>query len=218
MSRRVIDDPGLPHGNLLSGSSSFFLPIPPKMVFNFFSSNRSRTEVSIFVLWLFQSFLFVISGARVSNLNVEDYLQNYKTFSLNPYIWWSTVGLAKGNACDPTHDTPLQREPRSGVTVFKILVSTSIEESLLFVIIKLWLNFEKLHNRQKLLVQESWSDPVASHIVFGLVENEAMNWIITRGDLGYIPVIRWGFTVFTLDVYRAPVKLLAYLIKTNAKK
>ena len=35
------------------------------------------------------------------------------------------------------HDTPLHREPRSGVTVFKILVSTSIEESLLFVIIKL---------------------------------------------------------------------------------
>ena len=126
--------------------------------------------------------------------------------------------FAKGNAYDPIHDTPLHREPRSGVTVFKILVSTSIEESLLFVIIKLWLNFEKLHNRQKLLVQESWSDPVASHMVFGLVENEAMNWIITRGDLGYIHVIRWGFTVFPLDVYPAPVKLLAYLIKTNAKK
>nr|XP_017233128.1 PREDICTED: homeobox-leucine zipper protein HDG2-like [Daucus carota subsp. sativus] len=117
MSRRVIDDPGLPHGNLLSGSSSFFLPIPPKMVFNFFSSNRSRTEWDLF---------------------------------------------AKGNAYDPIHDTPLHREPRSGVTVFKIL---------------------------KLLVQESWSDPVASHMVFGLVENGAMNWIITKGDLGYIPVI-----------------------------
>ena len=90
MSRRVIDEVGLPHGTLLSGSSSFFLPIPPKMVFNFFSSSRQRWEVCIFVLRLFHSFLFVIS--RVSNLSVEDYLLNYKTFILNPYIWWSTVG------------------------------------------------------------------------------------------------------------------------------
>ena len=58
-----------------------------------------------------------------------------------------------------------------------------------YSIIKLRLNIEKLQNLEKLLVQESWSDPVASHIVFGLVENEEMNWIITGGDLGYIPVI-----------------------------
>ena len=45
-------------------------------------------------------------------------------------------------------------------------------------------------------MQESWSDPVASHIVFSLVENQAMNWMITTGDPDYIPLVPSGFTIF----------------------
>ncbi|XP_063950138.1 homeobox-leucine zipper protein HDG2-like [Daucus carota subsp. sativus] len=122
MSRRVIDEPGLPHGTLLSGSSSFFLPIPPKMVFNFFSSSRQRWEWDMFKM---------------------------------------------GNEYDLVHHTPLDQEGSSGVT-----------------------------NLEKLLVQESWSDPVASHIVFSLVENQAMNWMINGGDPDYIALVPSGFTIF----------------------
>ncbi|KAI3823887.1 hypothetical protein L1987_05332 [Smallanthus sonchifolius] len=44
MTRKSMDDPGRPHGIVLSAATSFWLPIPPKQVFNFLRDENSRSE------------------------------------------------------------------------------------------------------------------------------------------------------------------------------
>ncbi|KAG5614062.1 hypothetical protein H5410_013886 [Solanum commersonii] len=50
MTRKSIDDPGRPPGIVLSAATSFWLPVPPKRVFDFLRDENSRSE-SIRVQW-----------------------------------------------------------------------------------------------------------------------------------------------------------------------
>jgi homeobox-leucine zipper protein len=45
MTRKSIDDPGRPPGIVLSAATSFWLPVPPKRVFDFLRDENSRSEV-----------------------------------------------------------------------------------------------------------------------------------------------------------------------------
>ncbi|KAL5978362.1 Homeobox-leucine zipper protein roc2 [Asimina triloba] len=45
MTRKSIDDPGRPPGIVLSAATSFWLPVPPKRVFEFLRDENSRNEV-----------------------------------------------------------------------------------------------------------------------------------------------------------------------------
>ena len=45
MTRKSVDDPGRPPGIVLSAATSFWLPVPPKRVFEFFRDEHSRNEV-----------------------------------------------------------------------------------------------------------------------------------------------------------------------------
>lgn len=45
MTRKCIDDPGRPTGIMLSAATSFWLPVSPKMVFDFLCNENSRNEV-----------------------------------------------------------------------------------------------------------------------------------------------------------------------------
>lgn len=45
MTRKSIDDPGRPPGIVLSAATSFWLPVPPKRVFDFLRDENSRNEV-----------------------------------------------------------------------------------------------------------------------------------------------------------------------------
>ncbi|GJY92156.1 homeobox-leucine zipper protein meristem L1-like protein [Tanacetum coccineum] len=47
MTRKSMDDPGRPPGIVLSAATSFWLPIPPKQVFNFLRDENSRSEWDI---------------------------------------------------------------------------------------------------------------------------------------------------------------------------
>ncbi|KAK1260902.1 Homeobox-leucine zipper protein ROC2 [Acorus gramineus] len=47
MTRKSIDDPGRPPGIVLSAATSFWLPVPPKRVFNFLRDENSRNEWDI---------------------------------------------------------------------------------------------------------------------------------------------------------------------------
>ncbi|XP_019186546.1 PREDICTED: homeobox-leucine zipper protein MERISTEM L1-like [Ipomoea nil] len=47
MTRKSIDDPGTPPGIVLSAATSFFLPLPPKTVFDFLRDQNSRREWDI---------------------------------------------------------------------------------------------------------------------------------------------------------------------------
>ncbi|KAI3823885.1 hypothetical protein L1987_05330 [Smallanthus sonchifolius] len=47
MTRKSMDDPGRPPGVVLSAATSFWLPIPPKQVFNFLRDKNSRGEWDI---------------------------------------------------------------------------------------------------------------------------------------------------------------------------
>jgi len=45
MSRKSVDDPGRPSGIVLSASTSSWLPIPSRTVFDFLRSENSRNQV-----------------------------------------------------------------------------------------------------------------------------------------------------------------------------
>ncbi|XP_052203463.1 homeobox-leucine zipper protein MERISTEM L1-like [Diospyros lotus] len=47
MTRKSMDDPGRPPGIVLSAATSFWLPVPPKRVFDFLRDENSRTEWDI---------------------------------------------------------------------------------------------------------------------------------------------------------------------------
>ncbi|XP_073314052.1 homeobox-leucine zipper protein MERISTEM L1-like isoform X1 [Primulina huaijiensis] len=47
MTRKSIDDPGRPPGIVLSAATSFWLPVPPKRVFDFVRDENSRSEWDI---------------------------------------------------------------------------------------------------------------------------------------------------------------------------
>ncbi|KAH7844665.1 hypothetical protein Vadar_030393 [Vaccinium darrowii] len=47
MTRKSIDDPGRPPGIVLSAATSFWLPVPPKRVFDFIRDEKSRNEWDI---------------------------------------------------------------------------------------------------------------------------------------------------------------------------
>lgn len=49
MTRKSIDDPGRPPGIVLSAATSFWLPVPPKRVFDFLRDENSRSEVYIYI-------------------------------------------------------------------------------------------------------------------------------------------------------------------------
>ncbi len=45
MTRKSVDDPGRPPGIVLNAATSFWLPVPPKRVFDFLRDESSRSEV-----------------------------------------------------------------------------------------------------------------------------------------------------------------------------
>lgn len=49
MTRKSVDDPGRPPGVVLSAATSFWLPVPPKMVFDYLRDESRRTEVMLLV-------------------------------------------------------------------------------------------------------------------------------------------------------------------------
>lgn len=46
MTRKSVDDPGRPPGIVLNAATSFWIPVPPKRVFDFLRDETSRSEVS----------------------------------------------------------------------------------------------------------------------------------------------------------------------------
>jgi hypothetical protein len=45
MTRKSVDDPGRPPGIVLNAATSFWMPVPPKRVFEFLRDESSRSEV-----------------------------------------------------------------------------------------------------------------------------------------------------------------------------
>lgn len=52
MTRKSTDEPGRPPGIVLSAATSFWLPVPPKRVFDFLRDENSRNEVCIIFQYL----------------------------------------------------------------------------------------------------------------------------------------------------------------------
>lgn len=52
MTRKSTDEPGRPPGIVLSAATSFWLPVPPKRVFDFLRDENSRNEVCIIFKYL----------------------------------------------------------------------------------------------------------------------------------------------------------------------
>ncbi|KAK1366731.1 hypothetical protein POM88_042292 [Heracleum sosnowskyi] len=65
MTRKSIDDPGRPPGIVLSAATSFWLPVPPKRVFDFLRDENSRSE------WSSKSRKLICSRAELDEVRCE---------------------------------------------------------------------------------------------------------------------------------------------------
>ncbi|KAK1361605.1 hypothetical protein POM88_046079 [Heracleum sosnowskyi] len=129
MSKRVMGEPGLPSGTLLSVTTSFRLSLAPRMVFDFFSDHKSRKKWDIF---------------------------------------------SNGDDCEPVFHISCGEEAGNCVSMYKV---------------------QMRQGQTTLVLQESWSDPVASHVVFTTTVIGFLNSILGGVNPNALPLLPSGFTI-----------------------
>ncbi|XP_071696417.1 homeobox-leucine zipper protein MERISTEM L1-like [Rutidosis leptorrhynchoides] len=111
MTRKSMDDPGRPAGIVLSAATSFWLPIPPKQVFNFLRDENSRSEWDILSnCGLVQEMAHIANGRdpgncvsllRVNSANSSQsnmlILQESATDATGSYVIYAPVDIASMN-------------------------------------------------------------------------------------------------------------------------
>ncbi|XP_047308407.1 homeobox-leucine zipper protein PROTODERMAL FACTOR 2-like isoform X2 [Impatiens glandulifera] len=111
MTRKSMDDPGRPPGVVLSAATSFWLPVPPKRVFDFLRDENSRSEWDILSNGgLVQEMAHIANGRdpgnsisllRVNNENSSQsnmlILQESCTDSTGSYVIYAPVDIAAMN-------------------------------------------------------------------------------------------------------------------------
>ncbi|KAK1422617.1 hypothetical protein QVD17_17902 [Tagetes erecta] len=111
MTRKSVDDPGRPPGIVLSAATSFWLPVPPKQVFNFLRNENSRTQWDILSnCQLVQEIAHVANGRdpgncvsllRVNTGNSSQsnmlILQESSSDSTGSYVIYAPVDIAAMN-------------------------------------------------------------------------------------------------------------------------
>ncbi|KAG8385711.1 hypothetical protein BUALT_Bualt03G0073600 [Buddleja alternifolia] len=111
MTRKSMDDPGRPPGIVLSAATSFWLPVPPKRVFDFLRDENSRSEWDILSNGgLVQEMAHIANGRdpgnsvsllRVNSANSSQsnmlILQESSTDSTGSYVIYAPVDLVAMN-------------------------------------------------------------------------------------------------------------------------
>ncbi|XP_047310567.1 homeobox-leucine zipper protein PROTODERMAL FACTOR 2-like [Impatiens glandulifera] len=111
MTRKSMDDPGRPPGVVLSAATSFWLPMPPKRVFDFLRDENSRSEWDILSNGgLVQEMAHIANGSdpgncisllRVNSANSSQsnmlILQESCTDSTGSYVIYAPVDIAAMN-------------------------------------------------------------------------------------------------------------------------
>nr|XP_043610239.1 homeobox-leucine zipper protein MERISTEM L1-like [Erigeron canadensis] len=111
MTRKSIDDPGRPPGIVLSAATSFWIPVPPKRVFDFLRNERSRSEWDILSNGgLVQEMAHIANGRdpgncvsllRVNSANSSQgnmlILQESSSDSTGSYVIYAPVDIAAMN-------------------------------------------------------------------------------------------------------------------------
>ncbi|KAL1812886.1 homeobox-leucine zipper protein HDG2 isoform X2 [Daucus carota subsp. sativus] len=131
MTRKSVDDPGRPPGIVLSAATSFWLPVPPKAVFDFLRDENSRNQWDI-----------LSSGGAIQEM----------------------AHFANG------------RETGNCVSLLRVHNANSSQSTML-------------------ILQESYSDPTASFIVYAPVDIMSMNVVINGGDPDYVALLPSGFAI-----------------------
>nr|APR73318.1 homeobox protein 3 [Artemisia annua] len=111
MTRKSIDDPGRPPGIVLSAATSFWIPVPPKRVFDFLRDENSRSEWDILSNGgLVQEMAHIANGRdpgncvsllRVNSANSSQgnmlILQESSSDSTGSYVIYAPVDIAAMN-------------------------------------------------------------------------------------------------------------------------
>ncbi|KAL7130238.1 hypothetical protein ABFS83_13G121200 [Erythranthe nasuta] len=111
MTRKSMDDPGRPPGIVLSAATSFWLPVPPKRVFDFLRDENSRSEWDILSNGgLVQEMAHIANGRdpgnsvsllRVNSANSSQsnmlILQESSTDSTGSYVIYAPVDIVAMN-------------------------------------------------------------------------------------------------------------------------
>ncbi|KAI4371661.1 hypothetical protein MLD38_009987 [Melastoma candidum] len=150
MTRKSVDDPGRPAGIVLSAAISFWLPIPPKRVFDFLRNENSRNEWDILSNGgQVEEMAHIANGRdpgnsvsllRVNNANSSQsnmlILQESSTDTVGSYVIYAPVDLMAMNvvlnggdpdyvALLPSGFAILPDGPDIGVVVFRISLTPS---------------------------------------------------------------------------------------------
>lgn len=88
MTRKSVDDPGRPPGIVLSAATSFWIPVPPKRVFDFLRDENSRSEVGI----IFQ----IICRIFVSSDIYYAWPSQLMSMTCIEIAVWNTINFALG--------------------------------------------------------------------------------------------------------------------------
>ncbi|KAJ9566904.1 hypothetical protein OSB04_002870 [Centaurea solstitialis] len=111
MTRKSVDDPGRPPGIVLSAATSFWIPVPPKRVFDFLRDENSRSEWDILSNGgLVQEMAHIANGRdpgncvsllRVNSANSSQgnmlILQESSSDSTGSYVIYAPVDIAAMN-------------------------------------------------------------------------------------------------------------------------
>ncbi|KAK4386685.1 Homeobox-leucine zipper protein HDG2 [Sesamum angolense] len=139
MTRKSMDDPGRPPGIVLSAATSFWLPVPPKRVFDFLRDENSRSEWDILSNGgLVQEMAHIANGRdpgnsvsllRVNSANSSQsnmlILQESCTDSTGSYVIYAPVDIVAMNGLKWGGGIPEVGSGGSLLTVaFQILVDS----------------------------------------------------------------------------------------------
>ncbi|XP_048434089.1 homeobox-leucine zipper protein HDG2 isoform X1 [Pyrus x bretschneideri] len=131
MTRKSVDDPGRPPGIVLSAATSFWLPVPPKRVFEFLRDENSRSEWDI-----------LSNGGIVQEM----------------------AHIANG------------RDTGNCVSLLRVNSANSSQSNML-------------------ILQESFSDPTASFVIYAPVDIVSMNVVLNGSDPDYVALLPSGFAI-----------------------
>nr|KJB23909.1 hypothetical protein B456_004G120700 [Gossypium raimondii] len=180
MTRKNINDPGEPHGVVLSAATSVWMPVTQERLFDFLRDERMRSE------W--------------------DILSNGGPMQEMVHV---AKGMGHGNCVSLLRGSVSVLLPRLVKTyaadIFDFLLSNSIPPFLYFTCVFFVLGFmAPFHARLQainanennmLILQETWSDASGALVVYAPVDISSMSVVMNGGDSAYVALLPSGFAI-----------------------
>jgi homeobox-leucine zipper protein len=190
MTRKSVDDPGRPPGIVLNAATSFWLPVPPKRVFDFLRDESSRSEASIHPSTVHPYDLVhrhTDLNDTSSSFTVGHTLQWRRRSGNGSHRQWPrSWELRLASSC--------QCKDRQLVGSIWSLTYTLACGNVLILLLT---TSQSTNSNQSnmLILQESCTDASGSYVIYAPVDVVAMNVVLNGGDPDYVALLPSGFAI-----------------------